>query len=82
MRIVQTSPPNLFPRTRKGVTMSNHHGPWLRVLQDADGNEETELITIDRDGDHTPPVIELTNGVRITCTQPAVTSTAPREQQT
>jgi hypothetical protein len=40
------------------------------VLQDADGNEETELITIELAGDGAPPVIELTTGVRITCTQP------------
>jgi hypothetical protein len=44
---------------------------WLCVLQDADGSEETELITIGPAGDGAPPVIELTNGVRITCTLPA-----------
>ncbi len=59
--------------------MSSLREAWLSVLQDADGNEETELITIERDGDGEPPVIELTNGVPITCTQPA-TSTAPAEE--
>jgi hypothetical protein len=52
---------------------------WLCVLQDADGNEEAELITIERDGGGAP-VIELTNGVRITCTQPVITSAAPAEE--
>jgi hypothetical protein len=44
---------------------------WLCVFQDADGVEEPELITIERAGGGAPPVIELTNGVRITCTQPS-----------
>ena len=43
--------------------MSNLREAWLCVLQDADGNEETELITIER-GREGPPVIEVTNGVR------------------
>jgi hypothetical protein len=51
---------------------------WLCVLQDADGNEEAELITIEDGGG--APVIELTNGVRITCTQPVITSAAPAEE--
>jgi hypothetical protein len=51
--------------------MPSHSEAWLCVLQDADGNEETELITIERSADHGPPMIELTNGVRITCTQAA-----------
>jgi hypothetical protein len=51
---------------------------WLCVLQDADGNEETELITIERAGDGAP-VIELTTGVRITCTQAStLSSTGPK----
>jgi hypothetical protein len=49
--------------------MSSLREAWLCVLQDADGNEETELITIERAGNGAPPVIELTTGVRITCTQ-------------
>ena len=49
--------------------MPTRREAWLCVLQDADGNEETELITIERKGD-APPLIELTNGVRVTCTQP------------
>jgi len=68
-RIVQTSLLNLTPTTREEVTMPTRREAWLCVLQDADGNEETELITIERKGD-APPLIELTNGVRVTCTQP------------
>jgi hypothetical protein len=47
---------------------------WLCVLQDADGNEETGLVTIERNGDRAPPLIELTNGLRVTCTLPASTT--------
>ncbi len=54
--------------------MSTRREAWLCVLQDADGNEETELVTIERNGDGAPPVIELTNGVRVTCTLPASVS--------
>jgi hypothetical protein len=57
--------------------MSSVREAWLCVLQDADGNEETELITIERVRDGSAPVIELTNGVRITCTQPATMSAVP-----
>jgi hypothetical protein len=78
-RIVQTSPPNRIPTSRKGATMSSFREAWLCVLQDADGNEETELITIERDGRGAPPVIELTNGARITCTEPANVSGAGAE---
>ena len=59
--------------------MSNHREAWLWILQDADGNEETELITIQRGRDGSAPVIELTNGVRITCTLPATTPGEPTE---
>ena len=59
--------------------MTNRREAWLCVLQDADGHEETELVTIERDGDGGPPVIELTNGARITCTQPANVSGAGAE---
>ncbi len=55
--------------------MSSRREAWLCVLQDADGNEEMELVTIERNGDGAPPVIELTNGVRVTCTLPARVST-------
>ena len=79
-RIVPTSPPSPTPTTRMGVTMSSRLEAWLCVLQDADGNEETELITIDRNGDGCAPVIEVTNGVRITCTQPATISEACAEK--
>jgi hypothetical protein len=79
VRIVQTTPPTRTPTTRKGVTMSSLREAWLCVLQDADGNEETELITIERDGRGAPTVIELTNGARITCTQPANVSGADAE---
>jgi hypothetical protein len=48
---------------------------WLCVLQDAEGHEETELVTIESDGHGSPRVIELTNGIRITCTQPATSVT-------
>ncbi|HVM69557.1 MAG TPA: hypothetical protein VM204_06950 [Gaiellaceae bacterium] len=45
---------------------------WIGVVQDADGNEETELVTLD--GAHAEPgaTIELTDGQRITLTAPAV----------
>jgi hypothetical protein len=41
-RIVQTSPPNRTLTTRKGVTMSSLREAWLCVLQEMDGQEETE----------------------------------------
>jgi hypothetical protein len=55
--------------------MSTRREAWLCVVEDAGGNEETELVTIERNGDGAPPVIELTNGVRVTCTLPASVST-------
>jgi hypothetical protein len=73
-RIVQTSPPSLTQMTPKEVTMSNLREAWFCVLQDADGNEETELVMIERGRHGAVPVIELTNGMRITCTQPATIS--------
>jgi hypothetical protein len=51
--------------------MSADREAWLCVVEDADGNEETELVTIERNGDGGPPLIELTNGLRVTCTLPA-----------
>jgi hypothetical protein len=74
-RIVQKSQSNRIQTTRKGATMSTIREAWLCVLQDADGNEETELVTIERRGEGAPPLIELTNGVRVTCTQSAAAST-------
>jgi hypothetical protein len=68
---VQTRAVSSIQTTRKGVTMSSRREAWLCVLQDADGNEETELVTIERNGEGAPPLIELTNGTRVTCTQPA-----------
>ena len=47
--------------------MSSLREAWLCGLQDADGNEETELNTIERNGGSSAPVLQLTNGVRITC---------------
>jgi hypothetical protein len=47
-RIVQTSLLKLTSTTREDVTMSDHREAGLCALQDAEGNEETELITIDR----------------------------------
>jgi hypothetical protein len=79
-RIVQTSPPTLTQTTRKEVTMTSSREAWLCVLQDADGNEETELITIERGREGTAPVIEVTNGVRITCTQPATMTATGAER--
>jgi hypothetical protein len=73
--IVQTSALSRIQTTRKGVTMSTHREAWLCVLQDADGNEETELVTIERNGECAPPLIELTNGVRVTCTLEVSAST-------
>ena len=43
---------------------------FVAVVQDADGNQETELVTIT---DGALPVIELTDGTRITCLEPAAT---------
>jgi hypothetical protein len=45
------------------------------VVQDTDGNEETDLVTIEWSGDGAPPLIELTNGMRVTCTLAANAST-------
>jgi hypothetical protein len=69
-RTEQTRPAEPHPDDRKEVTMSTRRKAWLWVLQDADGREETELITIERNAEGTPPVIELTNGVGVTCTEP------------
>jgi hypothetical protein len=79
-RIVRTRPLKPIPTTRKEVTMSNCREAWLCVHQDADDNQETELITIERASADSPPVIELTNDVRITCTQPAAMSAAHAER--
>jgi len=43
-------------------------------------NEETEQITIERDDEGSPLVIELTKGVCIVCTLPASRSMAPTEE--
>ncbi len=43
---------------------------WLAVVQTADGEEETELVVIDREPGR-PPVIELSDGTRVTCVEPA-----------
>jgi hypothetical protein len=62
--------------------LSTRREAWLCVLQDADGNEETELVTIEWNGDGAPPLIELTNGIRVTCTQPArATTTEARRRR-
>jgi hypothetical protein len=58
--------------------MSTRREAWLSVIQNADGPEEVELVTIERNTDGAPPVIELTNGVRITCTEPASVAGAAR----
>lgn len=50
-RIVQITLPTRNQTTRKGVTMSTIREAWLSVVQDGDGREETELVTIDRDAD-------------------------------
>lgn len=63
-RIVQTSAPSRIQTTRKGATMSSLREAWLCVFQDADGHEETELITIECNGDGRASAIELTNGLR------------------
>ena len=60
--------------------MASRREAWLCVLQDADDNEETELITIERGRADAAPVIEVTNGVRITCTQPANVSATGAER--
>jgi hypothetical protein len=56
--------------------MSSLREAWLCVLQNEDGAEETELITIERAANDSPPVIELTNGVRITCIEAVSTATS------
>lgn len=44
---------------------------WTAVVQDAEGNEEIELVTLT--GAHAEPgaTLELTDGTRITCVSPA-----------
>jgi len=39
--------------------MSSLREAWLCVLQEMDGQEETELVTIERNGEDCAPVIEL-----------------------
>jgi hypothetical protein len=36
--------------TRKEITVLTRREAWLSVIQDTDGNEETELITIEAVG--------------------------------
>jgi hypothetical protein len=50
-RSVQVSPLSRTRTTGKGVTMSSLREAWLCVLQDGNGKEETEWITIERYGD-------------------------------
>jgi hypothetical protein len=52
---------------------------WTAVVQDADGNQETELVTIVQASIDEPPLIELTDGTRITCVEPAGESIKSRE---
>ena len=49
IRIFRERAPNFD--TRHGVMMTSLPETWLCVLQDADDNEETELLTIERVGD-------------------------------
>jgi hypothetical protein len=49
---------------------------WLAVVQDEDGSEETEVVTIDHSGP--APVIEITDGRRITCIRPTTGDDEPR----
>ena len=46
---------------------------FVAVVQDADGEQETELVMI-TGGEL--PVIELTDGTRITCIEPAAQAAA------
>ena len=50
--------------------MSTAREAWLAVVQDADGNEETELVTIESVNGE-PRTIEMTDGSRITLLEPA-----------
>jgi hypothetical protein len=68
--------------SREEGTMSRLREAWLCVLQDENGAEETELITIERTANDFPPVIELTNGVRITCIEAVRTATSQGERAT
>lgn len=64
-------------RTKREVPVSDQRREaWLAVVQDEDGSEETELVTIDHSGP--APVIELTDGRRITCIRPATGGDEPR----
>jgi hypothetical protein len=53
--IVQTSPPNPIPTTRERITIASLREALLCGFQDADGYEDTELITIERNGDGRAP---------------------------
>lgn len=44
---------------------------WLAVVQDADGSEETEVVTLEGATGTAGATIELTDGSRITLTAPA-----------
>ncbi len=46
---------------------------WIATVQHGDDptDQETELVTIEREGDFGPPIIELTDGTRIQCVEPA-----------
>lgn len=44
---------------------------WIAVVQDADGNEETEVVTITSSTAREGTIIDLTDGTRITLVEPA-----------
>lgn len=44
---------------------------WMAVVERDGEQPESELVTIERTADGAPPVIVLTDGTRISCTEPA-----------
>ena len=81
-RILQKRLRSPLKASREEGTMSRLREAWLCVLQDENGAEKTELITIERTANDFPPVIELTNGVRITCIKAVRTATSQGERAT
>jgi hypothetical protein len=49
---------------------------WFGVVQHPDGETTEELVTIEETAGR-PPVIELTDGTRITCVDPAGENDTP-----
>jgi hypothetical protein len=58
----------MLPDVATSTRTSADREAWLAVVETADGERETELVTIERDAGGVP-TIDLTDGTRITCVE-------------